>query len=61
MKLSKCHFFSKEIQYLGHILSTNLSICPLPSETQAIQKMHLPTTPKQVCTFLGLVGITESI
>ena len=21
MKLSKCHFFSKEIQYLGHILS----------------------------------------
>ena len=22
MKLSKCHFFTKEIQYLGHILST---------------------------------------
>ena len=22
MKLSKCHFFSKEIHYLGHILST---------------------------------------
>ena len=22
MKLSKCHFFSKEFQYLGHILST---------------------------------------
>ena len=22
MKLSMCHFFSKEIQYLGHILST---------------------------------------
>ena len=22
MKLSKCHFFSKVIQYLGHILST---------------------------------------
>ena len=22
MKLSKCHFFIKEIQYLGHILST---------------------------------------
>ena len=39
MKLSKCHFFSKEIQYLGHILSTK-GICPLPSKTQAIQKMH---------------------
>ena len=32
MKLSKCHFFSKEIQYLGHILSTK-GIYPLPSKT----------------------------
>ena len=55
MKLSKCHFFSKEIQYLGHILSTK-GICPLPSKTQAIQKMQLPTTPKQVHAFLGFVG-----
>ena len=55
MKLSKCHFFSKEIQYLGHILSTK-GICPLPLKTQAIQKMHPLTTPKQVHAFLGLVG-----
>ena len=44
-----------EIQYLGHILSTK-GICPLPSKTLAIQKMHPPTNPKQVCAFLGLVG-----
>ena len=55
MKLSKCHFFSKEIQYLGHILSTR-DICPLPSKMQAIQKMHPLTTPEQVHAFLGLVG-----
>ena len=55
MKLSKYHFFSKETQYLGHILSTK-GICPLPSKTLAIQKMHPPTTPKQVCAFLGLAG-----
>ena len=55
MKLSKCHFFSKEIQYLGHTLSTK-GIHPLPTKTQAIQKMHPPTTPKQVHAFLGLVG-----
>ena len=55
MKLSKCHFFSKEIQYLGHILSTK-GTQPLPLKTQAIQKMPPPTTPKQVCAFLGLVG-----
>ena len=54
MKLSKCHFFSKEIQYLGHILSTK-GFNPLPSKTEAIQKMHQPTTSKQVCAFLGLV------
>ena len=54
MKLSKCLFFSKEIQYLGQILGTK-GICALPLKTQAIQKMHPPTTPKQVCAFLGLV------
>ena len=36
MKLSKCHFFTKEIQYLGHILSTK-GIRPLPSKLQAIK------------------------
>ena len=55
IKLSKCHYFSKEIQYLGHILSTK-GIHPLPSKMQAIQKMHPLTTPKQVCAFLGFMG-----
>ena len=55
MKFSKCHFFIKEIQYLGHILSTK-GIQPLPSKTQAIQNMHPPKMPKQVHAFLGLVG-----
>ena len=55
MKLSKCHFFMKEIQYLGHILSTK-GIRPLPWKTQVIQYMHPPKIPKQVHTFPGLVG-----
>ena len=55
MKKSKCSFFSKEIQYLGHILSTT-GIRPLPSKTHAIQHMNPPTTPKQVRAFLRLVG-----
>ena len=55
MKLSKYYFFSKEIQYLGHILSTE-DIFSLPSKTQAIQKMHPPTTPKQAHVFLSLGG-----
>ena len=55
MKLSKCHFFTKEIQYLEHILSMK-GIKPLPWKTQAIQNMHPPKMPKQVHAFLGLVG-----
>ena len=55
MKKSKCSFFSKEIQYLGHILSAT-GMQPLPSKTHAIQNMKPPTTPKQVRAFLGLVG-----
>ena len=54
MKKSKCNFFSKEIQYLGHILSAT-GIRPLPSKTHAIQHMQLASTPKQVRAFLGLV------
>ena len=55
MKKSKCSFFSKEIQYLGCILSAT-GIQPLPAKTHAIQHMRPPTTPKQVRAFLGLVG-----
>ena len=55
MKKSKCSFFSKEIQYLGHILSAT-GIRPLPAKTHVIQHMQPPTTPKQVRAFLGLVG-----
>ena len=47
MMFSKCYFFSKEIQYLGHILSMK-GIHPLPSKMQAIQQMQQPITPKQV-------------
>ena len=55
MKLSKCHFFAKIIQYPGHILTTTC-IKPLPSKTQAINNMYPPKTAKQVHAFLGLVA-----
>ena len=37
MKLIKCHFFTKEIKYLGHILSTK-GIRLLASKTEATRK-----------------------
>ena len=39
MKLSKCHFFTKEIQYLRHILGVE-GIKPVPAKTEAIKAMH---------------------
>ena len=53
MELSKFHFFMKEIQNLGHTLST-IGIRTLPSKTQAVNNMNPPKTAKQVHEFLGL-------
>ena len=47
MKLSKCHFFTKEIQYLGHILGME-GIKPVPAKTEAIKAMHPPTIQQQL-------------
>ena len=58
MKLSKCHFFSKKIQYLGHILSTT-GIHPIILENMSYSTNATPTTPKQVWAFLGLVGFYQ--
>ena len=55
MKKSKCSFFSKEIQYLGHILSAT-GIRPQPAKTHIILHMQPPMTPKQVRALLGSVG-----
>ena len=55
MKLSKCHFFAKEIQYLGHVLSST-GITPLPSKMAAIKLMKPPKNAKQVRAFFGLAG-----
>ena len=55
MKLSKCHFFAKEIQYLRHILGVE-GIKPVPAKLEAIKGMHPPMNPKQVRAFPRLVG-----
>ena len=39
MKLSKCYFFTRGIQHLGHAFNTT-GIKPLPSKTAAIKLMN---------------------
>ena len=60
MKKSKCSFFSKEILYLGHILSAT-GIQPLPSKTHAIKNMKPPVTPKHGQSFPSISWILQEI
>ena len=55
LKLEKCCFFKKHIQYLGHLISEE-GIQPLPEKLESIAKMPAPKNPKEVKQFLGLVG-----
>ena len=55
LKLEKCCFFKKHIQYLGHLISAE-GIQPLPEKLERIAKIPAPKTPKEVKQFLGLVG-----
>ena len=55
LKLQKCSFFNKHIQYLGHLISDE-GIQPLPEKLESIAKMPVPKNAKQVKQFLGLVG-----
>ena len=54
LKLEKCCFFNKHIQYLGHLISAE-GIQPLPEKLESIAKMPAPKNPKEVKQFLGLV------
>ena len=55
LKLQKCSFFKKHIQYLGHLISDEGNQ-PLPEKLESMAKMPVPQNAKQVKQFLGLVG-----
>ena len=55
LKMEKCSFLKKHIQYLGHIVSGD-GIKPVPEKLSSIQQMPRPYTLKEVKHFLGLVG-----
>jgi hypothetical protein len=54
-KFSKCVFWLEEIQFLGHVLSTN-GIAVDSSKVKDILEWKPPTTVHQVRSFLGLAG-----
>ena len=54
-KLSKCHFVSEEINFLGHVISAK-GIATDPAKTNAIRHWPRPTSVNEVQQFLGLAN-----
>lgn len=55
LQIDKCNFLNKETEYLGHIL-TPQGVKPNPEKITVIQNLKLPTTQKQIKSFLGITG-----
>ena len=55
LKRSKCDFMKTQIQYLGHLISSN-GIQPLAEKLGSIKNMPAPQSAKEVKQFLGLAG-----
>jgi hypothetical protein len=52
---SKCHFFLKEVEYLGHMVSER-GMRIVPGYTEVVRKWPLPQTVTEMRAFLGKVG-----
>ncbi|KAH0686144.1 hypothetical protein KY284_016697 [Solanum tuberosum] len=54
-RLSKCHFSTSSIEYLGHYVLA-AGVATDSKKILTVQKWPIPTTLKQIRGFLGLVG-----
>ena len=55
IQLDKSEFLSKEVAFLGHVITPE-GIKPNPSKITAIKAYPIPKTQKEIKAFLGLVG-----
>jgi hypothetical protein len=60
VKLSKCSFAKKELAYLGHVISAK-GVAIDPGKVDIIKHWPVPWNAKEVRSFLGMAGITESL
>ncbi|GKE25372.1 putative reverse transcriptase domain-containing protein, partial [Tanacetum coccineum] len=54
-KFSRCEFWLREVQFLGHVINGN-GIHVNPSKIEAVKNWKALRTPSEVCSFLGLAG-----
>ena len=55
LKLSKCHFFQEEVQYLGHVISAR-GVATDPDKIQTVLQWKRPTTLTDLRSFLGFAS-----
>nr|GEU75195.1 putative reverse transcriptase domain-containing protein [Tanacetum cinerariifolium] len=54
-KFSKCEFWIHIVQFLGHVIDSR-GLLVDPAKIEAVKNWETPTTPIEVCQFLGLAG-----
>src|ERR687886_644546 len=54
-KFSKCDFWIKSVQFLGHVVSSQ-GIHVDPAKIAAIKNWEVPKSPTEIKSFLGLAG-----
>ena len=54
-KFSKCEFWLREVQFLGHVVNGD-GIHVDPTKIEAIKDWETPKTPTEIRQFLGLAG-----
>ncbi|KAI3811474.1 hypothetical protein L1987_21198 [Smallanthus sonchifolius] len=54
-KFSKCEFWLKEVQFLGHVIN-EAGIHVDPAKIEAVKNWIAPKTPTEIRSFLGLAG-----
>ncbi|GJR06783.1 putative reverse transcriptase domain-containing protein [Tanacetum coccineum] len=59
-KFSKCEFWLREVQFLGHVINGN-GIHVDPSKIAVVKNLKAPRTPTEVRSFLGLAGYYRRI
>ena len=55
LKMSKCDFLKREVNYLGHVVSPN-GIKPDPAKVEALQQLEPPTDARGIRSFIGMTG-----
>ena len=55
LKLAKCSFLCKSVQYLGHVISRE-GISPDPAKTSKVREFPVPTDVTKLRQFLGLAS-----